>query len=190
MAYKLQKQPTLKRQEKLNKKNKLLKRVTFTFIIATIVLLLWVFLFRNRVSFKKYDGKYLKLSYDSTWTLSKSSDDYLAFTHKSNSLVTIKVLGLTSKNHNSDIGVIADEVRYDIEHDNNSYKLLKQESGYISSKRYEAYKYLYEDGSSQAMIVIVKNENNIYVINYTSSNETFDIVLDSFQYILGSIDLK
>jgi len=68
--------------------------------------------------------------------------------------------------------------------------LKKKEKKEISNKKYEAYKILYENGDSQSLIVIFKNSNYLCVINYTANNEYFDILLDSFQFILEEFNLK
>lgn len=190
MQYTLKKQPTLKRQEKLDKKKKLLKRLTFIFLTAIVILLLWIVLFKNRIYIKKYENDNFSFNYDSTWTLSKDSNNNIGLTHKTNSLITIKRSNLTSKNLNSSIENIADEIRFDIEKQNTSYKLLKEEVKNISKHKYESYKMLYENDESQSLVVLIKNDNYVYVINYISSNNTFDIVLDSFQTVLGTLEFK
>ena len=60
----------------------------------------------------------------------------------------------------------------------------------ISVNKYEAYKLLYENADSQSLIIVLKNDNYIYVINYISNNNTFDILLDSFQTVLSTLKFK
>ena len=190
MKYELKKQPNLKRQEKLNKKNKLLKSISFIFMIAILILIVWIIFFKNRVYTKEYKNDKLSFKYDTTWTINKSESNYIALTNKTNSIVSIKISNLDSKTSNLNIENLADEVRFDIEKQNTSYKLLKEEKKDVSINNYKAYKLLYEDGSNQSLVVILKNDNELYVVNYISNNDTFDIVLDSFQLILGTLSFK
>lgn len=179
-----------KRQELLTEKNRLLKSITFVFIIAIVVVLCFIIFFKNRSYIKTYENDYIEFKYDDIWELNKEKSDRISFTHKTNSFIDIKISNLSSSFINSNIENISDEVRYDIEKQNSNYKLLKEEKKEISKNKYEAYKLLYEDGDSQSLVIMIKKDNYLCVINYTSNNENFDILLDSFQYILGSLNLK
>lgn len=179
-----------KRQEILNQKNKLLKSITLIFVIAIIVILCWILLFKNKSYVKNFENDYMSFNYDTTWKINKQNASGVSLVHKINSFIDIKITNLSSNLINSDTQTISDEVRYDIEKQNSNYKLLKEEKKMVSENNYEAYKLLYENGESQSLVVILKNNNYLYVINYTSNNEYFDILLDSFQFILGSLELK
>ena len=184
------KKQEIKRLEKLQKRKKLLLNLLLIFVIATIVIGLWIIFIKNRVYMRDYKNDYIEFKYDSTWTLSRDTENYIGLTHKTNSLISITTYSLTSKNINYDIEDLADEVKFDIVKQNTSYKLLKEEKSNITEKKYDSYKMLYEDGENQTEVIIIKNDNNLYVINYTSPNNTFDIVLDSFQTVLSSLRLK
>ena len=190
MIFKLKNQPKLNRQEELNKKKKLLKSIILIFIIAIIILCIWIFWFKNKDFIRKYENDYLSFNYDSTWNLDVSEENFIALTNKTNSIVNIKISDLNTKDLNNSIEIISDEVRFDIENQNTEYKLLNEEKTNITKNMYEAYKLLYEDGENQNMVIIIRNDNNLYILNYISNNETFDIVLDSFQTILGSLKFK
>lgn len=179
-----------KRLDLLKKRKKLLQNLSMIFIVAIIIIVLWIIFIKNRTYIRKYDNDYMSFSYDSTWTLSRDNDNYIGLTHKTNSLISIVTYSLTSKNINLGIESLADEVKFNIAKQNTSYKLLKGEKSYITNNKYDCYKMLYEDDSSQTQVIVIKRDNNLYVINYTSSNGTFDIVLDSFQTILSSLKFK
>ncbi len=190
MRFKLKDRPTLNRQQELDKKKKLLKSVILIFLIAISILVIWLILFKNRSYIKKYENDFFSFSYDTTWTLNIDESDYIGLTNKTNSIVNIKISNLTTKDLNNNIEIISDEVRFDIEKQNTNYKLLNEEKTTVTSNKYEAYKLLYEDGENQNLVIALKKDNNLYVISYISSNETFDIVLDSFQTILGTLNFK
>ncbi len=184
------KKQDLKRLEALKKKKKLLQKLSLIFIVAIVVVVLWIIFIKNRTYTRKYTNDYLSFNYDSTWTLSRDNNNYIGLTHKTNSLISIVTYSLTSKNINLEIESLADEIKFDISKQNTSYKLLKGEKSYITENKYDCYKMLYEDDSSQTQVIVIKRDNNLYVINYTSPNNTFDIVLDSFQTILSSLKFK
>lgn len=178
------------RQDILDRKKKLLKGISLVFLVSILVLVLWIVIFKNGIFNKRFKNDYVKFSYDSTWKINKSDATSVALTHDTKSLINIKTTALTSNLLNSDIEQIKEEVRFDIEKQNIGYKLLKQEKTVISNNGYEGYKLLYEDNEAQTLIVILRNNNYLCVINFTSSNNYFDILLDSFQLILGSIEMK
>lgn len=179
-----------KRLDVLKKRKKILQSLSMIFIVSIIIIVLWIVFIKNRTYIRNYDNDYMSFNYDSTWTLSRDNDNYIGLSHKTNSLISIVTYSLTSKNINLGIESLADEVKFDIAKQNTSYKLLKGEKSYITNNKYDCYKMLYEDDSSQTQVIVIKRDNYLYVINYTSSNNTFDIVLDSFQNILGSLRFK
>ena len=178
------------RQDVLNRKKKLLRGIALLFLISIIILVLWIIVFKNGIFNKGFKNDYIKFKYDSTWNIKKSDDTSVSLTHETKSIIDIKITALTSNLLNSDIQQIKEEVRFDIEKQNAGYKLLKEESKLISSNQYDGYKLLYEDNEAQALVVILRNDNYLCVINFTSGNDYFDILLDSFQLILGSIEIK
>ena len=178
------------RQQMLDKRKKILISLSLVFIVAIILVLLWILLFKRTVYTRTYKDDRFSFKYDSTWKITNSKDNIISLVHPTNSIVDIKVSALPTNYINNDITIAVDEIKYDVEKQNSDYKLLKEQKSIISEKKYEAYKLLYENGKSQSMIVIVKNNSNLFVINYISNNEYFDIVLDSFGLIIGSLELK
>lgn len=178
------------RQERLNKKKKLLRGVSLTFLIAILLVILWIIFFKNRSYTREYDNKYFSFKYDTTWKVSKEESSSVSLVHKTDSIVDIKINNLGSNYLNSEIEQIVSEIKFDIEKQNSNYKLLKEEKMSLTNYAYEGYKILYENGDSQSLIVILRNDNYVCIINYISNNVYFDMLLDSFQFILGSIKLK
>ncbi|MDD6878721.1 MAG: hypothetical protein PUD59_00615 [bacterium] len=178
------------RQMELDKKKKLLRSLSIVFIIAIITVGLWVYFFKLNSYTKKYENNYLSFKYDTTWKVIKDDKTLVSLSHETKSFIDINITNLTSNNINSNIESIIDEVKYDIEKQNSDYKLINEESCIISENKYEAYKMLYESSDSQSLVVAFKTDNYLVVFNYTSSNNYFDILLDSFQLTLGSLILK
>jgi len=178
------------RQKKLYIKKKILQGLSITFGIAILVLLVWIIFFQKQSYIKTYENQYVSFKYDTTWKISKQDIGSISLTHQTNSIVDIKVSNLTSKYLNSKMEDIVEEVRYDIEKQNVGYKVLKEEKKIVSDNMYEGYKILYENGESQSLIIILREDNHLCVINYISNNEYFDILLDSFHLILSNLKIK
>ena len=77
---------------------------------------------------------------------------------------------------------------YEIEKQNAKYKLLKEEDSSTNSK--EIYKILYENNDTQSLIVIVKGDNYVCVINCVAKDMYFDMLFDSFNTIINSVKIK
>lgn len=175
------------REEKLNKKRKLLLSLTLTFFIAGILLIVWLLFFNNRSYNQKYKTNYFSLRYDNTWKVLKKENNYLLLTHSTNSLIDVKASKLSTEYINTNIENMVDEIKYDIEKSHSNYVILKEESTTITEEKYSSYKLLYENDNEQTLVVLIKNNKYLLTISYTSKNEYFDILLDSFQTVLGSI---
>lgn len=178
------------RQKELDKRKRLLVMITSTFIIAIIVLIGWIVIFKNTDRINTFEDNNMKFEYDSSWNISRNSNETISLMHKTNSFVDLKVSKITSNNYNSSISSISDEVKYDIEKQDSKYKLLKEEEKKIGKKGYDSYKMLYENEDSQTLLIVLRNQERLYIVNYTAKNEYFDILLDSFQTIIGSLELK
>ena len=186
----LKKKAKKDRQKELDKKKSLLMTIFFIFLIAIAILIVWIIIFKNTSRTKTYENTYLKVKYDSSWTLSRNVTDSISLIHKTNSYVDIKINKLQSNSLNSDISSIADEVKYDIKKQNSNYKLLKEDTKVISKNRYDAYRILYENGDSQSLVIALRKDDYLFLVNYTAKDEYFDILLDSFEAILTNLELK
>ena len=187
---KLQEKVKSSRQSELDKKKRLLIVISITFIVAIAVLLVWIFLFKNTSRLREFENDYITFNFDASWTVSRNREDIISLTHETKSFVDIKFSKIVSEHLNDSIASFADEIKYDIEKQNSNYKLLKEEEKEISKNKYKTYKLLYESEDSQTMVTILRNEDYLFVVTYTANNKYFDILLDSFQTILGSIELK
>ena len=82
------------RQERLDKKKRLLRGASLTFVFAIILVILWIMFFKNRTYIKQYESKYLSFSYDSTWKVSKKDTYSASLTHRTNSFIYMKVTNI------------------------------------------------------------------------------------------------
>ena len=178
------------RQQTLDKKKKVLISLSIVFVVSIVIIILWIFLFKKSTYIRTYKDETFSFKYDTTWKITQEKDNIISLTHKTKSIIDIKISALPTNYINNDISIVVDEVKFDIEKQNVGYKLLKEEKSIISENKYEAYKLLYEGEDSQSLIVVIKNDNCLFVINYISKNEFFDILLDSFQLVLGSLKFE
>lgn len=176
------------RQERLDKKKRILRGASLTFLLAIFLVILWIIFFKNRTYLKEYESKYISFNYDSTWKINKKDTYSVSLTHKTNSFIDIKATKMGSYYTNGDLNRIVSEVKYEIEKQNVNYKLLKEEDKSTDLK--EIYRVLYENGDNQALIVIIKGDNYVYVINCIGKNQYFDMLFDSFNNIVNSIEIK
>lgn len=176
------------RQERLDKKKKLLRGASLTFIFAIILVILWIIFFKNRTYLKEYESKYLSFNYDSTWKISKKDTYSASLTHRTDSIINMKVTKIGTYYKSGDLKRIASEVKYEIEKQNAKYKLLKEEDSSTNSK--EIYKILYENSDTQSLIVIIKGDNYVCVINCIAKDKYFDMLFDSFNTIINSVKIK
>ena len=111
------------RQERLDKKKRLLRGASLTFVFAIVLVILWIMFFKTRTYIKQYESKYLSFRYDSTWKVGKK--DTYSLTHRTNSFIDMKVTKIGSYYKSGDLTRIASEVKYEIEKQNAKYKLVK-----------------------------------------------------------------
>ena len=178
------------KQKKLEKRKKLLITIFSTFMFAIIVLIVWIILFKNTSRINVYEDSRLKFKFDSSWTLSRSNSDNISLVHKTKSFIDIKISKLLSNNLNDNMESFADEVKFDIKKQNSSYKLIKEDQKIVSKNMYIAYRMLYESDDTQCLVVILRKDDYLFIVNYTSKDEYFDILLNNFEVILSSFELR
>jgi len=74
-----------------------------------------------------------------------------------------------------------------IEKQNIDYKLINRMSN--PTDMYESFSYLYEKDMKQALVNIYKKDNKLIVVYYEADSECYDIVLDSVDSILRTLEI-
>lgn len=165
----------------INKKN-----ITYIIIITTILLL--ILLVNKSPSIKSYSNDLLSFNYDSNWKLNKKdSNTYLSH---NDSKISIKTKTLTDESRYEKASSFTEELLNSIQEQNTTYKLIYKENVKLTEKNYDGLKALYEDGENQAAIYVIKSFDKFIVISYYSPNKYFDILLDSVESIIYSLEIK
>lgn len=161
-------------------------------LIAFLLILIIVFLIitQNKViEIITYRSSEYELKYDQTWSIKESNDKKIALNHKKDGTVKIEIVDLESDYKLKNLTELIDELLYNFESQNESYKLIAKEETKLTKYEYEGYKALYESETSQALVAIAKNSDQIVIYVYESPNETFDILLDSAYNILNEFKI-
>lgn len=164
------------------------KRNVILFIII-LLLILCVFLLFFDVSNKKseYSNQYYKIKYDSTWKIDKKNDNDLVLEHKkTKSLLTINYKIVEDDLLDISLENLVNDLSYSIQEQNKNYKLLSKN---IKDYKYEAFEFLYEDEEEQALVTIIKKDNVLLFVTYNAESDCFDIVLDSVNSIINTLEI-
>ena len=159
------------------------------FILLAIIILVGVVLFvlNNDVKIKEFNNDDIEVVYDSTWKLVDKKE--LSLEHKK-SKSTFRVVSkeLESNYYDTELKDIIKDVIYDVQTQNKKFTLIDTEENI--SEKYDGYSYLYENGDGQVMVNIYKKDNILVIAYYEASNEYYDIVLDSVDSILNTLEIK
>lgn len=166
-------------------KNK--KGLVFILIAILIIVGVVIYLVNNNIKMKDYSNDHIKITYDTTWKL-KDEDEFNLVHKKSKSSFTIAVKELEDNYYDTELKDIVKDVIYDVQMQNKSFTLIDTEEN-ISDK-YDGYSYLYENGEGQVMVNIYKKDNILVIAYYEASNEYYDIVLDSVDSMLNTLEIK
>ncbi len=136
---------------------------------------------------KEFSNNDFKIKYDSTWKAVDKKQGIKLKHRKTDSVLNIQCKILESNYIDTKLSDIISDIVYSIEMQNTDYKLINKLNS--SNDEYESYSYLYENNDSQALVTIYKKDNKLVIVYYNAQSEYFDIVLDSVDNILSSIEI-
>lgn len=173
----------------------ILKKYKLSIIIALIIIVLGMTILTiisglKSNKLKEYENNYYKIIYDRTWSLKEKKEDKISLKNKYNAQIEINIIEISDEKKYSPIEDLIDEITYNLENQNSSYKLLSKKESTLTQYDYKGYKLLYENGENQAMSAIYKKSEKIIMINYEAPNKYFDILLDSAENIIYYFDTK
>lgn len=165
-----------------------MKKIIILIIICTILTL--GISYSIKVTVEEYSNNDFKVLYDSTWKRIKDTDSNgLYLEHKkSHSILNIQCKVLEKKYIDTSLSELINDIIYSIEEQNNHPKLISRLE--ITNNKYEGYSYLYEESNEQTLLNIYKKDNKVIIAFYNSDSEYYDIVLDSVDTILDSLEIK
>lgn len=166
-------------------KNK--KGVVFILLAIVIIISVIIFLLNNDVKIKEYSNDDIELVYDSTWKLVGKNS--LELKHrKSKSTFKVVSKDLESNYYDTSLNDMIKDIVYDVQTQNKGFILIDTEENI--SEKYEGYSYLYEKDEEQVLVNIYKKDNKLVIAYYSASSEYYDIVLDSVDAMLDSLEIK
>lgn len=173
----------------MRKKGSILKEYKLAIIIALLIIIIGsigivFYLKLNDNKVQEFRNEYYTFNYNSSWKVKDKNERAISLVHDKDATLNIEMVSLEDEYRYLPIEDLLDEFLYNIEIQNKDYSLLFKESAYITKNNYEGYKMLYENGESQAMVVICKKTDRLIIFKYESTNNYFDILLDSAQNII------
>ena len=132
------------------------------------------------------DGVF-KVEYDSTWRL-VNKDEFMLKHKKTGSIISIQSKVLEDNYVDTELKYLIDDIMHSIEEQNKDYELINMSED-IDTK-YEAYSYLYEKDMEQVLVNVYKKNNKLVIAYYQADSEIYDIVLDSVDTILSSLEIS
>lgn len=136
---------------------------------------------------RNYDTKYFTVNYDSSWKLQKGDYEFRLVHKKSDSILDIQSKVLDDNYIDTKLSDIVSDIVYGIEEQNSDYKLINMMNS--PTDKYESYSYLYEKDDEQVLVNVYKQDEVLIIAYYQAESKYYDIVLDSVDTILGSLDI-
>ena len=158
------------------------------FVLVLLVITGIIYFVVRKVSFSKneYKGTYYKVVYDDTWK-SKVEDGNLTLKHKkSKGTIDIYYKVLDNSLIDTNLEDIISDILTSLNEQNKGYKLI---SKVYNNEKYDSFQVMYETEKDQSMVNIYKQDNILIFIVYNNSVEYFDIVLDSVDSIIDSLEI-
>lgn len=172
----------------------LFRKYKMVFLIALTIIILglvFMFIFMNRkINTNTYSSKYYTFNYDEKWKIVEKSDPVIKLKNSNKASLSIKTITLNDEYKYSDISEIIDNLLYTISSQNKNYKLISKVDSKVTKALYKGYRLLYENTSSQVMIVVTKIGDKLVLFNYEAENKYFDILLDSVHNIIYNFKVK
>ncbi len=164
------------------KKNKYLIIVIIVSIILTLGLS-----YAFRITLKEYRNDNFRVQYDSTWKLDNDVNELKLIHKKTKSVLRIQSKELDTEYMDVSLKDIIIDIVDSIEKQNVDYKLINRKSNLDND--YESFSYLYENGMMQVLVNIYKNNNKLVIAYYEANSEYYDIVLDSVETLLNTLEI-
>ena len=163
------------------------KRILILIILFLGLVALGFLIFFNKSIIKDYSTKDFTIKYDNTWKIIEDNDNLKLRHKKSGSILEVQCKKLEDNYIDTKLQDIIEDVLESIEKQNEGYKLISRSEQ--PSNKYESYSYLYEKDNEQALVNIYKKDNKLVIIYYVSETKYYDIVLDSVDTILDSLEI-
>lgn len=164
------------------------KKVIIISIIFFLTIIISLLIYNtNKIKIKNYENEYYSLKYDTTWKLKKDNNAFILEHKKSKGKLTIKTKILDDYYIDTELSNIIDDILADIIDQNKDYNLISMyENQILDNSR----SYLFENQDEQVLVHICKRNQLLLITYYENSTNYYDIVLDSVETIINSIEFK
>ena len=158
------------------------------FIVILLILLVVVYFIIKKVSFAKqeYVGNYYKVQYDSSWSSSTKDDNLILKHRKSKGTINIYYKLLDKELIDANLEDIISDIISSLSEQNDGYKMI---SKVHKNEKYDSYYLIYEKDNDQSLVAIFKQDNVLVFIVYNNNSDYFDIVIDSVDSIIDSLEI-
>lgn len=163
------------------------KRIILLIIIILGIISLGGIYYSYSIHVKEYSNSNFKIKYDTTWKVVEKKDNLKLLHKKTGSILEIQCKVIDINYLDVSLNDLIEDIMTSVEKQNSDYKLIDYAP--IRDFKYEAYSYLYEKDMEQVLVNVYKHDNKLIVIYYEALSESYDIVLDSVDEILKSLEI-
>lgn len=174
------------------KKNKKILLLTFLIVIIFLCgIISFLLLGNSKVKTYEINNDEYSMQYNSTWKVTEEDINHIKLIHKkSNSELNIKIKELEDENQYKSLEEIFDSILYNIQEQNDKYKLIYKEQSKLTKNEIDGYKILLESGNTQTAIYLYKQGTKVIIISYEATNNYFDILLDNVNMIIYNFSIS
>jgi hypothetical protein len=178
----------------INKLYELLKKYKMSILIAMVILIIGLIILLiflkviGNDKLKSFENDVYSFKYDSSWKIKEKTDTNITLKHSNSGTLKIELIKLEDEYKYSEMSDLIDEIIYNIDSQNDDYKLISKKETELSKNNYNGYKLLYENKNNQVLIAVYKKSEQLIMFTYEASNDYFDILLDSVNNIIYNFD--
>lgn len=143
--------------------------------------------FSYSIRVKEFSNTNFKIKYDSTWKVISEGANLKLEHKKSGSVFEIQCKVLDDNYIDTKLEDLTMDILDSIEKQNEGYYMIDNQM--IDNKNYEGFSYLYEKDMEQALVNLYKKDNKLVIVYYVANSEYYDIVLDSVDTMLESLEI-
>ena len=163
-----------------------MKNSKFKIVLVLLIVGVFIVLGFSYANNNDSDGQFT-VKYDNSWQRS-ATEEFKLKHKKTGSVLKIQSKILEDNYVDTELEEIIDDIIYSVEQQNKDYKLINFSK--LENNEYEGYSYLYEKKMKQVLVNVYKKNNKIVIAYYQADSKVYDIVLDSVDTILNSLEIS
>ncbi len=171
------------------RKNKSLLLIIVLIIIIVCIVFMVLKIKENKICYLTKSS--YEMQYDNTWNVIKENEEEAELVHKkSRSKLNIKISKMNEEEQYRELDEIFDSLLYNIQKQNEAYKLIYKEKTKITKNDIDGYKLLFETNNTESEIYFYKQGDKLVTFTYEAEYEFFDILLDSVNNIIYNFSIN